>query len=376
MGSPDVLDFARLLAPIPGENPAGQDPREDFSPNSAYRAIRRARTEARQAERLNIYEEDGPSAGPPADWNPVLELGCQILADQSKDLEVAALMIEALVRRHGLAGLRDGFRLACELCERYWDHLYPLPDDEGVRTRVAPLAGLNGEDSEGVLLAPIARMPITGGRSYGPFSLADYRQAIEIERIDDAQKRARRLEQPGAVSRQMFDVAVAETPPEFVDNLLEDMAACLDAFERLGWVLEQKCGKDERGFSLAPPSSSIRKALQDCRDEVEKIYQRRPAAAAKAGSLAEVEGDGETAMVETGAIASRAVATREDAFRALLQVAEFFKRTEPHSPVAYALEQAVRWGRMTLPELLGELVQDETTREQMFKLIGIRKPQE
>ena len=50
------------------------------------------------------------------------------------------------------------------------------------------------------------------------------------------------------------------------------------------------------------------------------------------------------------------VRTREDAFRALLQVADYFKRTEPHSPVAYSLEQAVRWGRMPLPELLTELI--------------------
>ena len=66
------------------------------------------------------------------------------------------------------------------------------------------------------------------------------------------------------------------------------------------------------------------------------------------------------------------IGSREEAFRALLQVAEFFKRTEPHSPISYTLEQAVRWGRMPLPELLSELVPEDSTREQIFKLVGIR----
>ena len=63
--------------------------------------------------------------------------------------------------------------------------------------------------------------------------------------------------------------------------------------------------------------------------------------------------------------------TREDAFRSLLQVADFFRRTEPHSPVSYALEQAVRWGRMPLPELLQELISDEAVRKDLFRRTGI-----
>lgn len=65
------------------------------------------------------------------------------------------------------------------------------------------------------------------------------------------------------------------------------------------------------------------------------------------------------------------VGTREEAFRTLLRVAEFFKRTEPHSPVSYALEQAVRWGKMPLPQLLDELIPEDAVRQQLFKLIGI-----
>ncbi len=70
-----------------------------------------------------------------------------------------------------------------------------------------------------------------------------------------------------------------------------------------------------------------------------------------------------------------AVQTREDAFRMLLEVADYFKHTEPHSPVAYALEQAVRWGRMPLPDLLTELIPEQATRDTIFKIVGIQRPE-
>jgi type VI secretion system protein ImpA len=55
-----------------------------------------------------------------------------------------------------------------------------------------------------------------------------------------------------------------------------------------------------------------------------------------------------------------------------MRVAEFFRRTEPHSPVSYALEQAVRWGRMPLPELIRELVTDESVRRDFFRRTGMK----
>ena len=137
MASSVLLDFDRLLAPLPGDNPAGAALRGNFSPNSSYSTIKTAREAARAAERQMVWDGDQP-VGPPPDWDPVLKLGPEILAEESKDLEIAAWLTEALVREHGFAGLRDGFRLMRELSENFWDDIYPLPDEDGVLTRVAP----------------------------------------------------------------------------------------------------------------------------------------------------------------------------------------------------------------------------------------------
>ena len=67
--------------------------------------------------------------------------------------------------------------------------------------------------------------------------------------------------------------------------------------------------------------------------------------------------------------------TRELAFRLLAELALFFRRVEPHSPISHHIEQAVRWGKMTLPELLEELIADENSRQQVFTRVGIERPE-
>lgn len=57
----------------------------------------------------------------------------------------------------------------------------------------------------------------------------------------------------------------------------------------------------------------------------------------------------------------------------LTQVAKFLRRTEPHSPISYAIEQCVRWGTMSLPELLREILADEGARDSLFQRVGIRE---
>jgi len=58
-------------------------------------------------------------------------------------------------------------------------------------------------------------------------------------------------------------------------------------------------------------------------------------------------------------------------FNTLLEVAKFFRQTEPHSPLPYLLERVVRWGKMPLPLLLRELIQDDQSWSNLCNLTGI-----
>ena len=67
---PEGFDLAALLAPIPGEAPAGQDLREDKSPEALYFRLRDARREASAAERAADAPRDD-SDPRPVDAAPV-----------------------------------------------------------------------------------------------------------------------------------------------------------------------------------------------------------------------------------------------------------------------------------------------------------------
>jgi type VI secretion system protein ImpA len=362
MPSPEILDFAKLLAPIAGDHPAGADLRADAGPRSEYHAIRDLRSGNRAAERQLLA---GGSDGDAPDWRPVLLRGTAVLADKAKDLEITAFVIEALVRLHGFAGLRDGFRLAREFVESFWDNLHPLPDEDGLETRLAPLAGLNGVDGEGALVSPILCVPLTASDG-AAFACYHFQQALALAEVKDENVRAKRL-QDGAVTLEALQQEVAATSRDFYRTLVEDLSQCQSEFAKLCAALDEKCG------AHAPPATNIRDALTACRDALQQVAGSKLPAEAEAEEHAPAVNGTLGAAQKAGIVASpQAIANRADAFRVLLNVAEYFRRTEPHSVVPYGLEQVVRWGNMPLPALLSELITDESPRQQLFRQVGIR----
>ncbi len=366
MASPELLDFEALLTPIAGEQPAGANLREDISPNSLYYQIKDARNKARAAERTMIAGDEG---GERPDWSPLIDLVPKALAEQSKDLELTAWLIEALVRLGGFAGMRDGFRLARELCENFWDGLYPMPDEDGIETRVSPLSGLNGEDGPGTLIIPIAQIPITGDGEHGAFATWQFRQASDLARMDD-ERRAKR-EAAGALTLETFEKAVNAGTPQFYGDLVEDIQAAQEEFAKLGAVLDGHCGHD------SPPTTKIREAIEDVANAVQYIAKDRlpieAPAAEEPGAPAEAGAPG---AAPAPARPAGVIATRADALEALRKVATYFRTIEPHSPIPYVLERAVRWGEMPLPQLLQELIPDDGARTTFEKLTGVRATSE
>lgn len=367
MPSPDVLDFAKLLAPIPGDKPTGPDLRANVSPSSPYYKVKDARTAARSAER---QAESGAEDAPAPDWKAVITTATLVLSESSKDLEVTAYLIEALARVRGFTGLRDGFRLARELVDAFWDDLYPTPDEEGLSTKVAALAGLNGDDSEGTLLAPIRTVPITDSDTHGGLSFANYLQALATSKILDPKVKEKKVA-AGAMTFEKVQSAMGETSNAFVKALYDDLTASLDEFDKLTTALDAKCG------SAAPPSTAIRAGLTAVLDAVkdvarDKLAVMQTTAPTPADAPADANGKATKEDDSEGGEKLPTIRNREDALNAILRLADFFRRTEPHSMVPHTLEQAVRWARMPLTDLLAELISDDDARGALFKQVGIR----
>ena len=353
MPSPDILDFEALLQPISDEQPTGIDLRSDPSPVSIYYQIKDARAAARAEERARVNVESEEPQGPPAEWRTILKLAPDAISQNAKDLEVLAWWIEALVRVHGFAGLRDGYRLARELVERFWDGLHPMPDEDGVSTRVAPFAGLNGDEAEGTLIAPIALIPITEDVGFGTFSTWQYQRARDT----------------GGDGLDQFNASLGGTPPDFYVNLVDDIRATQEHFAAVTALLDERCGHD------SPPSSTIRSALEDSLTTIQHVAKDvLPVAEAEDEGEGEEEAAAEGAAQGGGGGRGGPLRTRSDALKQLKEVSDFFRKTEPHSPVSFLVEKAVRWGQTSLPGLVAELIPDETARQHFNLITGIDAP--
>jgi type VI secretion system protein ImpA len=341
----DMLDFDKLLKEISADNPVGPDLRNN-SPK-AYRDLKNAWERARKAERKLLAgdETDAP------DWKPVLDGVPETIATQSKDLEMAAWLTEALVRKHGFEGLRDGLKLIGRLIEAYWDKgLHPSARQYGLEDSVRMVAALNGVgDGEGTLIQPINQVPLTAkSDDGGPFCLLNYQGAAapELARIEKAE---------------------AQTFPEFRNRSRDLIGQCLSELDALDSLLGQKCKESaalsEEGAdleSLTPSTSRIREALAACQQLLGG--GKEPTGGKPPGP------DADAKVVQ---LAAGPIQNREQAFQQLTHVAQYFAQAEPHSPISYALKRIVRWGDLPLPKLLAELIQDQGARSEVFKMVGI-----
>ncbi|WP_415226559.1 type VI secretion system protein TssA [Psychromonas sp.] len=368
MSSPALIDISSLIYPIAGDLSVGNDLRLDPSYTSEYSQIKDARRAARDAERNNMFDGDNTEAH--ENWNKILLLAPNVIAQQSKDLEVACWLTEALVRKSGFQGLKEGFTLIRQLVEIYWeDGLYPTPDEDGIETRVAPISGLNGEGVDGVLLSPIRNSFITEDNAYEPFNLWQYKQTIDISRLSDDRARTANIEKIG-FSFEDIEKAVAQSSNEYYCTLYENIETCLSEYHAINRLLTEYCGSYD-----APPTSKIIELLEDAKSAINHLAKSKLPIAVEVVEIEEHE-EAESKLASGPAatapdVISTTLNSRDDAFKQLSHIAEYFKKTEPHSPVSYILTKAVKWGNMPLEELMKELIPDSSSRETYSSLTGV-----
>ncbi|MBP0491790.1 type VI secretion system protein TssA [Roseomonas sp. SG15] len=364
----DDLDLDAVLAPVSDDAPAGTDLREDYSPSSVYFQLRDARAEARDAERqAEAIEADEVTA---PQWRTVQSLALRALTTGAKDLEVAAWMTEAMVRTGGLRGLATGAAVITGLVERYWDNLFPMPDEDGMETRVAPLAGLAGQGVDGTLMQPLRKTVLYHRPDGSPFGLWRYVATVELAGISDPERRAARLE-AGVVPFEEVEREARLAGPAHWSALRAEVADALESWTAMGNAVDSSAGAD------SPSTSRVRDLLSQIIEICDRFSPAIDAAGANtspAGGAftAQALPDGSPSAGNSLIGAAAVIAGREQALRQLGEIAAWFRKTEPHSPLSYTLDDAVRRARMTWPELLAEVLPDQTTRDALITALGIR----
>lgn len=373
MMSDGVLDIEGLLAPLASGDGVGEDPRPDYSPTSIYQRIRTQRNDARAGERaIDSGDPDANPAAVQASWRDVKKLGIECLGTTAKDFEIAAWMAEALIRMDGLPGLRDAAALIAGLCETYWANGHPrLDGEDGIDGRGAPIGGLSGDGADGTLMAPIRRYTLFRRGDGSPADLFLWQRAEETAGIADKARREARIK--GGVPE--FDALQNEARADaaYLRGVGNHARAALAAWTAMDAALGTAFGAD------GPSTRRVTEALTAIIDISNAIAGApAPEATESEAEEAMAEGGGEAAAGGAGpatAGAPRALRTRDDAIRQLEDIATFFRKAEPHSPLAFVLDDAVRRARMPLPDLLAEILPDAGARKTMLTALGIRVPE-
>lgn len=224
-----------LLTPLPGANPSGA--------NLRYDPVTDAIKEARR-EDLDVAQGEWKTALKTADYPQVIKLAGEVLAKRSKDLQVAAWLVDALIRREGFLILPSCFEFLAQLLEQFWDTLYPEIEDGDVEVRAAPLDWLGGK-----LEQPLSFLPITASG----LSFVQYKQSRLVGYEQDATTEERRVARQQAIKEgkptaEEFDDAVTATSREFYESLQESLTSGLLRLQELTQLCDEKFGDYSPSF--------------------------------------------------------------------------------------------------------------------------------
>src|SRR4029077_18584163 len=90
------------------------------------------------------------------DWGEVKQRATDLLS-RTKDLRVAALLAQALVRTDGLQGLSYGLGVLSQLLGSHWACVHPHPDPDAPSDYTIRLSALSFLDNLQSLINPIRR---------------------------------------------------------------------------------------------------------------------------------------------------------------------------------------------------------------------------
>jgi type VI secretion system protein ImpA len=366
ISQPTVIDFDSLLIPISEENSSG----ESLQYAGIYDEIR----ESRRADE-DIAQGDWQHELKVADFRKVIDLAIPALTSQTKDLQICVWLAESLSRQNGFVGLRDGLRLARELQTNFWETIYPEIDEGDMEGRANALEWLDKQ------LATAAReTPITAGEGVSligfedskTFDIPENMEALEYEKQQKLQELKQQAETENRVTGERWRKAKNQTRRQFYEELSFTLEECWSEYEQLDRTIDELFDRNQM-----PSLLLLKKSLDEIRDLVKKLLAEKRQAEpteeelnAGVETTEEISEDGEVVTVSGVAGTSGPIKSRQDALKRLSEVADYFRKTEPHSPVSHLVSRSVKWGNMSLENLLQELVKDESVLGQIRETLG------
>ncbi len=357
------MDINLLLNPINEQSPCG----EDYSFSNEFHAIKKARTQ----DDLLLDQGDWVTEPKQADWDFVAATSVDLLQTKSKDIRILTWLSEAWANLYGFEGIARSLELSHRLLEQYWLTLHPEVEDDDLDQRIGLLQGLINQ-----LPLLIKKVPLI---NHAPFyHLLDYDNFLYHENI--RRKQSDDYESTGNASElEQFEQALLGTDKTFQRQNYQHFTEIFQQWSTLKNVLDGLLGLDSPSFA------AIDSSLDSIHTSLKKIYktelfeQAAPTVAldnepAMTTSPQPVTSQPALAQAQPAfqPQAQSHVENREQAMRVLQEIATYFQKNEPHSPVSYMLQKTIKWSQMPLHEWLTQVIKDEHPLQMLQDTLGVQ----
>ncbi len=270
------IDIDAVLAPLTGQNPAGDDLRY----HQTYDEIKEAR---RSDDALDAGEWKTELKN--ADWDKVIKLSVDALINNSKDLQIGAWLAEGLLATEGFEGLAAGLKIITGLLQNFWDDLYPPLEEGDLEFRTAPLEFMNEK-----LWSLLKEVPLTDPTKTPGYSWFKWQESRQVGYESDTRNKYGDVDEnrknkrdedvaEGKITGEQFDSAVAGSSGAFYKSLADFSSSCLEEFKVLDSTVDEKFGQE------APRLAELGNAIDECNQLLARIYKdKNPASTVETGA--------------------------------------------------------------------------------------------
>lgn len=359
----------------------------------AFRALRNVYNEANSAARKLLQtpdesELDELNENNINSWKRLSDQLCETFQKQTKDIELLSwLMVSQLYLDDTLIGFKNTLDLLNTLLTEHFDELNPVIPEASIKAQdeagklresldfkmaaFSQMVGIGENDS--ILYAPMSQVRLLGDVSYFAYQSAEMKGECPKLRED--------LKKDVSANADKYKTTI--------ETLKQCKTLCNDIYVLLGSKCQPSGVQTPNFMFIINHLDRILKSVGfltgfSIEDKKEQTAEE-PVQDNNASSPAEPQ----TATVQTVAVQTAGVVnnsqsfellsknsevTREQVFEELANIAKYFRSTEPHSPVSYLIEKAIRWGHLSLPELLNELISDQAdTKNRIFTIAGLQE---
>lgn len=359
----------------------------------AFRALRNVYNEANSAARKLLQtpdesELDELNENNINSWKRLSDQLCETFQKQTKDIELLSwLMVSQLYLDDTLIGFKNTLDLLNTLLTEHFDELNPVIPEASIKAqdeagklresldfKMAAFSQMVGiGESDSILYAPMSQVRLLGDVSYFAYQSAEMKGECPKLRED--------LKKDVSANADKYKTTI--------ETLKQCKTLCNDIYVLLGSKCQPSGIQTPNFMFIINHLDRILKSVGfltgfSIEDKKEQTAEE-PVQDNNASSPAEPQ----TATVQTVAVQTAGVVnnsqsfellsknsevTREQVFEELANIAKYFRSTEPHSPVSYLIEKAIRWGHLSLPELLNELISDQAdTKNRIFTIAGLQE---